>query len=592
MATSAENPIQLEILKNALSAIADEMSLTVLRTAHSTIIKDGSDFATALMLPNGELLSQGLTVPQHLGSMPTALGAVIKRFEGQLDPGDIVLLNDPFNGGMHLPDVFVFKPLFEPGTNRKLIAFACAVAHHTDMGGRVPGSNASDSTEIYQEGIRFPPVKVYVKGEPNPAIIDVLAANVRVPEMVIGDLKATVAALFYGEREFLKLVERVGLAKLQAQLHALLDYTERLTRAEIAALPQGTYKFEDWIDDDGLSKTPIRLCIALTVQNGEITADFTGSSPQVRGALNATDSFTRACTYVALRSVFESDIPSNGGFMRPIHIVTVPGSVLSVRLPGACAARGLTGFRITDIVMGALAQAIPERVMAAGGGGNTFVICGVIEPKRGPCVHCDLIFGAWGGASFRPDGDAMALIASNCTNIPIEVIEAAYPLRCEQYAFVPNTGGAGRSRGGLSIVRDMRLLQGEAVLQVRADRQHFMPWPLSGGSCGTRSWNFINPDSSPEPLPAKFTMPLHEGDVFRHVTGGGGGYGPPLSRDPTHVADDVRNQKMTPAHAREHYAVVTNSRGVLDRRATEQLRAATSRPGGNGQVSAVSPAAS
>lgn len=573
MTASSENPIHLEILKNALSAIADEMSLTVLRTAHSTIIKDGSDFATALMLPNGELLSQGLTVPQHLGSMPTALAAVIKRFEGQLEPGDIVLLNDPFNGGMHLPDVFVFKPLFDPDDSSKLIAFACAVAHHTDMGGRVPGSNAADSTEIYQEGIRFPPVKLYVRGEPNPAIFDVFAANVRVPEMVIGDLKATVAALFYGEREFLKLVQRVGLAKLQSQLNALLDYTERLTRSEIASLPQGTCEFEDWVDDDGLSDEPIRLCVALTVKDGEITVDFSGSSPQVRGALNATDSFTRACTYVALRSVFEADIPSNGGFMRVIHIITEPGSVLNVRLPGACAARGLTGFRITDVVLGALAKAVPERVMAAGEGGNTFVTWGGTDPKRGPWVHCDLIFGAWGGASYRPDGDAMALIASNCTNIPIEIIEARYPLRCEQYAFVPDTGGPGQSRGGLSIVRDMRLLSGEAVLQVRADRQKFMPWPLSGGVEGTRSWNFINPDSSAEPMPAKFTTRLRAGDLFRHVTAGGAGFGDPLARDPAHVADDVRDEKMTPEYARKHYGVVTDSRGVVDLKATEQLRA-------------------
>lgn len=573
MTTPSVSPIQLEILKNALSSIADEMSLTVLRTAHSTIIKDGSDFATALMLPNGELLSQGLTVPQHLGSMPIALCSILERFGDQLEPGDIVLMNDPFSGGMHLPDVFLFKPIFEPERPGSPIAFAAAVAHHTDMGGRVPGSNASDSTEIYQEGIRFPGVKLYQRGEPNQAVFDILAANVRLPEMVIGDLKATVAACFYGEREFLKLVRRIGLASLEEQLRALLDYTERLTLAEIAALPRGTYEFEDWIDDDGLSSAPIRLRLALTVREGGIIADFTGSSPQVRGALNATESFTRACTYVALRSVFESDIPSNGGFMRPIRVVAPPGSVLNVRLPGACAARGLTGFRITDVVLGALAQAVPERVMAAPEGGNTFVTFGGYEPKRGPWVHCDLIFGAWGGSSCRPDGDAMALIASNCTNIPIEVIEATYPLRCEQYAFVPDTGGAGRSRGGLSIVRDLRLLRGEAVLQVRADRQRFTPWPLLGGASGTRSWNFINPDSSPEPLPAKFTTTLREGDMFRHVTGGAGGYGPPLSRDPAHVAEDVRNGKITPDYARKHYAVVTGSDGALDRDATEDLRA-------------------
>jgi N-methylhydantoinase B len=211
--------------------------------------------------------------------------------------------------------------------------------------------------------------------------------------------------------------------------------------------------------------------------------------------------------------------------------------------------------------------------MAAPEGGNTFVTFGGYDRTRGPWVHCDLIFGAWGGSTYRSDGDAMALIASNCTNIPIEVIEATYPLRCEQYAFVPDTGGAGKSRGGLSIDRDLRLVRGEAVLQVRADRQRFMPWPLLGGSPGTRSWNFINPDSSPQPLPAKFTVTLHEGDLFRHVTGGGGGYGPPLSRDPADVSEDVRNGKITPEHARLHYAVVTDAGGAVDLGATAALRA-------------------
>ncbi len=569
------DPIQIEILKNALTSIADEMALTVLRTGHSTIIKDGADFSTALCDAHGELLVQGLTIPQHLGSIPDALLAVLRHFPS-LDPGDIVIQNNPFDGGMHLQDIFVFKPVFEPGDDSKIIAFACAIAHHTDVGGRVPGSNASDSTEIFQEGLRFPIIKLYERGKPNQAVLDILAANVRVPDMVLGDLRATLAACHYGEREFLKLVSKHGQDNLRQLLVDYLDYTERLTRVEISSLPQGTYTFEDYIDDDGISEDPIRLCVKLTIADGEILTDYTGSSPQVRGALNATESFTKANTYLALRCVFESDLPNNGGFFRPIKVIAPKGTILNVEFPGACAARGLTGFRQADVVLGALAKAVPDRVTAAPEGGNTFVSMGGNDPERGPFVHCDIIFGGWGGSRYRPDGDAMPLVPSNCTNIPIEIIEASYPLRCEQYGFIPDTGGAGESRGGLSIVRDFRLLRGEAILQVRSDRRKFLPWGLLGGKPGTPSWNFVNPDKGAAALNSKITMQIKAGDLYRHITGGGGGYGHPTERTPENVAADVRNEKLSSHYAEREYGVVLGNDGAVDPIATSRRRAAMS----------------
>ncbi len=570
---NAFGAVQIEILKNALTSIADEMALTVLRTGHSTIIKDGADFSTALCDAKGELLAQGLTIPQHLGSIPDALQAVIKHFAGRLYPGDICIQNDPYNGGMHLQDIFVFKPVFDPAG--RLVAFACAIAHHTDVGGRVPGSNASDSTEIYQEGIRFPVLKLYERGEPNQSVLDILAANVRVPDMVLGDLRATIAACHYGEREFLKLLDRYGADKLPGMIVEYLDYTERLTRAEIRSLPEGTYTFEDWIDDDGLSDDPIKLCVSLTLRDGEVIADYTGSSPQTRGALNGTISFTKANTYLALRSVFESDLPNNGGFFRPISVIAPEGTILNVKHPGACAARGLTGFRQTDLVLGALSKAVPEKVMAAADGGNTFVTIGGYDPERGPFVHCDIIFGSWGGSSYRGDGDAMPLLPSNCTNIPIEIIEASYPLRFEQYGFVPDTGGAGRSRGGLSIVREIRLLRGEAILQVRSDRRKIAPWPLVGGKPGTPSWNVINPGEGVPPVPSKITRMIKGGDVYRHVTGGGGGYGPPAERPVDQIVDDVIDGKLTPAHAEKEYGVVFKPASTqIDEEATRRRRGA------------------
>jgi N-methylhydantoinase B len=574
MTGTAVDPVQIEILKNALTSIADEMALTVFRTGHSTIIKDGADFSTALADARGELLAQGLTIPQHLGSIPDALAAVLRHYPEGLEPGDIAMHNNPFDGGMHLQDIFVFKPIFA-GEPRRIIAYACAIAHHTDVGGRVPGSNASDSTEIYQEGIRFPVLKVYERGKPNQAVLDILATNVRVPDMVLGDFRATIAACHYGEREFLKLAARYDEASFDRYLAAYLDYTEQLTRAEIRALPRGTYVFEDWIDDDGISEDPIPLRLALTIEEDGVVADYTGSSPQVQGALNATESFTKACTYLALRCVFEADLPNNGGFFRPVKVIAPEGTILNVRHPGACAARGLTGFRLADLVLGALAQAVPERVIAAAEGGNTFVTIGGYDPETGPYVHCDIVFGAWGGSRFRGDGDAMPLIPANCTNIPIEVIEATYPLFCEQYGFVADTGGAGESRGGLSLVRDFRLLRGEAILQVRSDRRKFLPWALEGGRPGTPSWNYINPGPGVQPWPSKITTKLRGGDVYRHVTGGGGGFGRPWRRDPEQVAADVRNEKLSPAYAEREYGVVLKpGTTIVDHEATRARRRA------------------
>ncbi|WP_108659584.1 hydantoinase B/oxoprolinase family protein [Acuticoccus kandeliae] len=568
------DPIQIEILKNALTSVADEMALTILRTAHSPIIKDGADFSTALCGPTGELLIQGLTIPQHLGSIPDALLAVLRHYPEGLKPGDILIQNNPFDGAMHLQDIFVFKPVFLPSDQTKVIAFACAIAHHTDVGGRVPGSNASDSTEIYQEGIRFPVIKLYDAGVPNQAVLDILAANVRVPDMVLGDLRATLAACHYGEREYLKLVERYTPDGLETLLTDYLDYTERLTREEIRQLPQGTYEFEDYLDNDGISEDRITLRVALTIKGDEVIADYTGSSPQVRGALNGTESFTKANTYLALRCVFKGDLPNNSGFFRPIRVIAPAGTIFNVRHPGACAARGLTGFRQTDLVLGALAKAVPDRVMAAPEGGNTFVSIGGYDAVEGSFVHCDMIFGAWGGSRYRSHGDAMPIVPSNCTNIPIEIIEAQYPLRCEQYGYVPDTGGAGRSRGGLSIVRDLKLLRGEAILQVRSDRNTIRPWGLLGGEEGTPSANFINPEVSPGGLPSKITTQIKAGDVYRHRTGGGGGYGSPLERPLDEIEIDLRNEKLSPAYVREHYAAIVGADGVtIDRAATEALRA-------------------
>ncbi|RMF91449.1 MAG: hydantoinase B/oxoprolinase family protein, partial [Nitrospinota bacterium] len=305
---SRVDPITLELIKNALQSIVDEMALTVVRTAHSGVIKDVMDFSTGFCTASGEMIAQGLTLPLHLGAIPDAMTAVLRKYGTNVAPGDIIIMNDPFDGGMHLPDIFMFKPLFYRG---ELIGFPAVVCHHTDVGGRVAGSNASDSTEIYQEGLRIPPLKLYEAGVPNETLFALIEKNVRVPVKVLGDLRAQLAACHIAEREYLRLVERYGVQELNRYLEELLNYTERLARAEIAAMPDGEYSFTDYIDNDGIDPDPILLQVRVTVHGDTMTVDFSGTSPQVKGAINSTFSFTKSAVYLSVRCIMDAHIPNN-----------------------------------------------------------------------------------------------------------------------------------------------------------------------------------------------------------------------------------------------------------------------------------------
>jgi N-methylhydantoinase B len=563
--------VTLELLKNALASIVDEMAFTIMRTAYSSVVKSAMDFSTGFCDARGEMLAQGLTLPNQLGATPDALAAVLRKYRGRIYPGDAFIFNDPYDGGMHLPDIFVFKPVFYDG---ELAGFAATVAHHTDVGGRVAGSSACDSTEIFQEGLRFPPLKLYERGEPNQTLMDLIEKNVRVPIKVLGDLRAQMSACYIGEREFLKLIEAYGPATLQSYLAELLDYTERRTRAEIAALPDGEYTFTDYIDDDGIDPDPIPIKVKLTIRGEDMLVDFAGSAPQVQGAINSTLPFTKSAVYLSIRSIIDRTIPNNGGFMRPIKIVAPEGTIVNPLFPAACAARGLTGFRIVDAMFGALYQAIPQRVLAACEGGLTIVSIGGYDEWRKPFVLVDMIGGAWGGRPDRDGVDGVPTLPANISNLPAELAEVEHPLRIDQYGYVPDTGGAGKYRGGLSIVRDYHLLAPAATLQVRSDRRKFLPYGLAGGKPGAPSSNILNPDTDNVLLPSKVNIVLRRGDVYRHILPGAGGYGDPLERDPQAVLEDVLDEKITPAHARREYGVVLSGDGKrVDEPATEALRA-------------------
>ncbi|HEY4253579.1 MAG TPA: hydantoinase B/oxoprolinase family protein [Roseomonas sp.] len=572
MEAASFDPFEFELFRNALLSVADEMALTVHRTTYSTVLRDNLDYSTAFFDARGRMIAQGFSLPAHLGSMPTALAAILARFGDAIRPGDVYALNDPFHGGMHLPDIFIFKPIFVDAT---LVAFAGTISHHTDVGGRVAGSNAPDSIEIYQEGVRIPPMRIYDGGRRNETFFELLEMNVRVPEMVAGDIRAQLAACHVAEVAFTDLCRSYGIGKVRQLTDAMLDHSERMARAEIAKLPDGTFTFEDFLDDDGIDVgKPILLKVTVHKTGDRILFDWTGSAPQVRGALNATLSFTKSASYCGVLSVMENRVPNNEGAFRAIEVIAPPGTVVNCVHPASVAARGLTGFRMVDTVFGALAQMVPGKVTAAGDGGNTNISIGGYDAERKPYIFCDFTCCAWGGRAFADGLDGNSHMFANMAGQSSEVIEAEQPLFVECYELVGDRGGAGKFRGGAPYRRAYRFLGDEAVISIRSDRRAIRPYGLYGGYPGGASMNVLTrAGGAPEVYPAKFYGQLRRGDLFVHETAAGGGWGDPLERAPERVLQDVRNAFVSPDQARALYGVVLAADGrSVDPPATEALR--------------------
>ncbi len=542
------DPVTFAVIKAGLDTIVDDMAYAVMRTARSPIVRDVLDYSATLCDARGRILAQAKTVALHLGAVPDAMEVVRAQFAGDLFPGDVIVLNDPYAGGMHLPDIFMIRPVFAGET---LLGFAVVIAHHCDMGGRVPGSNASDSTEIFQEGLRIPPMKLYARGEPNRTLLAIIEKNVRLPDLVLGDLDAQYATCAIGARELVALHDRHG-AELEACFDRLLDYGEALTRKAIAAWPDGSYAFTDFIDGDGFSPDPIPIACRVTVAGDHVSVDFAGSSPQVKGAINSTFSFAKSATYLAIRCALDHDVPNNAGVYRCITVTAPEGSILNPRMPAPVAARALTGYRVVDTVLGALAQVAPARLMAAGEGGNTVVAIGGYEGSR-PFVLVDMINGAWGGRDGKDGIEGVTNPSQNMSNLPVETLEARYPLRVEEYSLRPDSGGAGRWRGGLGLIRQYRLLAESAILQLRSDRTDHAPWGLFGGHPGACSRSLIDRGAGWEDLPGKVTLEITAGTVLRHEQAGSGGWGDPALRDPALVRADLADGKVTAERAQADY---------------------------------------
>ena len=566
------DPITFELMQHAIATVADQMAVTVVRTARSTVSKEVLDFSTALCNADGELIAQGLCIPLLLGSMPAAMRTVLDHFGAELKRDDVYVLNNPYEGGSHLPDVYMFKPVF---VGESLLGFSCTVMHHADMGGIAAGGISPAATEIFQEGLCIPPLRLFDGGRPNETLLEILKRNVRVPDKVIGDLHSQVAACTEGEEGLIRVAQEYGLETTRWYFQDLLDYAEERTRQAIARLPDGEWSFRDHLDDDGLSPDPIPICVTLTKQGDELTADFTGTSPQVKGAINMTRSFTLSCLYFVARTVLDPDIPSNAGLFRPLKIRTTPGTIVDALSPASVASRVLTAFRVSDAIFGAFAQMLPGRVLACGVAADCGFTASGLFPDRTPFVQLDWVLGSWGGRPSRDGIDHVAPLCSNFSNTPVEVIEVESPMRIEEYALIEDTAGPGRFRGGLGVTRRWRLVGAdEATVHVRADRLKFPPYGLEGGRPGALGRTVLDDGATQREMPSKFKVTLKRGQAIQLQTAGAGGWGNALDRDPTRVLADVRDGKVSPEQARSDYGVVIRLASMeIDRNATDALRA-------------------
>jgi N-methylhydantoinase B len=573
----ATDPLTLEVIENALASVADEMALMVMRSAYSPVVRDTMDYSTALCDRHGHVIAQGLTLAVQLGTFPTAMRYVLEEYGERAQPGDVYITNDPYGyGGQHLPDIYIIKPIF---VDEVLEGWAATMAHHSDVGGITPGSIAVHATEIFQEGLRMPLLPLFTAGEENTTLFRVIEANTRQPIQVLGDLRAQLAACRAGERGLADIIRRYGAETAHAYMDALQDLGERLMRSEIARLPDGEYGFVDWIDGIGVNPEPLRIEVKLCIDGDELSIDFSGTAPQVDASVNCPVGLIYAACYCAIRGIAVNEIPNCEGYMRPIRVHAPEGTVVNPVLPAACGARGVVGYRVFEALMGALAQVAPDRVCAAGEGGPTLIAFGGYEHGK-PFVLTEVIVGTWGARAGLDGMEGVSNPLANLSNQPIELVEADLPLEITRYELVPDSGGAGRFRGGLAFRREYALRAERAVLTIRSDRRNHRPYGLFGGREGGPSENTLTRDGLSTDLPG---MPMSasavaKGDIYCHVSAGGGGFGSPYDREPEAVLEDVLDGKVSLAAAADLYGVVVSlDPPAVDKEATSALRGA---PGG------------
>lgn len=521
----AIDPIELAIFKSMTHSIAEEMGAALRRTSFSPNIKERRDYSCAVFSGDGQVIAMGDHMPVHLGSMPMSVKAAIDALH--LHPGDIAILNDPYAGGTHLPDITMVLPVYAPGESSPAL-YVAARAHHADVGGYYPGSMGL-CQEIYQEGIRIPPVKIVEEGTINRSILQMILHNVRTPEEREGDLLAQMGACRVGEQRLQGLLEKYGTAKLHQLAKELLDYSERLMRAEIAKLSVPFVEAEDFLDNDGFSQEPLRIRVAIRFEpyDSSVSIDFSGSSPQVASSINAVHAITYSAVFYVFRCLLPQDAPATAGLMRPIRVHTPEGTIVNAHPPAPVAGGNVeTSQRIVDVLLLALSHALPERIPAASSGTMSNLTIGGHDPRRQKAfAYYETIAGGMGA---RPTADGVAGIHTHMTNslnTPVEALEYAYPFRVHHYGYRANSGGNGQYRGGDGIVREIELLA-PAQVTLLADRRIYAPYGLHGGEAGQVGSATLIENGELEQLPGKCSVAAPQGSIVRIETPGGGGWGP------------------------------------------------------------------
>ena len=569
------DPITLEIMRNALQSIADETTAALVRTAYSTNIKDRRDCSSAVLTTKGEVIAQTeLGTPLHVGVMPAAVKVILDRFPpDSLKPGDAVISNVPYPVGPgHLSDITLMAPVFY---RKHLVGFVANQAHHVDVGGYAPGSMPFGVTEIFQEGLQIPPVKLIRRGRLDEEILALILQNVRTSRVTRGDMMAQIASNNVGIQRLCDLMDRYGRQQVLAYVDEVLDYAERSIRAGIRKMPKGTYAFEDYVEGDGITDDPIKIRASITIRRDSVLVDFAGTDPQCKGPMNARISAAQACVYYVIKCVIDPDLPMNGGTYRAVEVRAEEGSIVQARFPAAvCNANILTDQRVVDVLLGALLQAVPERVPAACSGEMNLVNVGGIHPRTGEYYNYVETYAGGQGALHGQDGmDGVHTHMTNTRNVPAEVIEATYPFRIERYGLVPDSEGAGERRGGLGVTREIVTLGEETKFSLSADRREIGPWGVFGGEAAkTSDCVVVSENGERRGLPSKITTTLAKGDKIFIVTPGGGGRGDPRKRDPGAVRWDVEEELVSRERAREAYGVAVDDGCRVDEAATRSLR--------------------
>jgi N-methylhydantoinase B len=547
--SGGHDPFTIEIIKDTLEAISDEMFVSLQRAAQGVVIYEVLDYCVGIADAQGRMIVQGNGVPLFIGTLESAVRAVLAKHgpDGRFHPGDIFALNDPYGGGgTHLSDVCLVMPVFHDG---RLVAFTANKGHWSELGGKDPGTVSTATTEVFQEGLQLPNIKLFQRGEPNTAVLDMLAANVRLPEMTVGDMWASVAALRVGESRIRALIGKYGLATFLAAVDGLLDYAEAMTRAAFARLPRGTFVAEDWVENDGVTPDPFRIACRITITDDEFLADFTGSSPMVKGPFNCGRAGLVSAVHAVFKALTSPDSPANHGSFRPVRIVCPEGTVLTARRPAPCSRYQQASLTATDVIWRALAVHVPEHLPA----GHLGSVCGTKITGRHPDSGEDFVLieplvGGWGAGRDRDGLSGQFCVGNGETmNVPIEVTEVRYGLHVERYELHQADGGEGRFRGGRGAILEYRVTSDEVLFTGDYGRHAFPPWGVEGGHDGSLNAAYvIRADGREEVHSRPCLVAVRKGERIRLVTAHGGGWGDPRLRSRAMVEDDLRNGYITP----------------------------------------------